>query len=160
MAAPAISASTRYFLPGTTKVLILPAVASLAVGPTRAEINAGLDVSGEVAAISGWSITSENMATPDLGKRFNSQVTGRLTAADSSLTFWADKTGADIRDSLVLDQSTYVVFLDGGDVTGSTMDTYKSVVSSVGKVREIEGAGRIEIRFSIRDYSEDKAVPA
>ena len=160
MSAPAISASTRYFLPGTTKVLILPAVANLATGPTRAEINAGLDVSEEVAAISGFMISSDNVPTPDLGKRFVKQVTGRLTAADSSITFWSDKTGADIRDHLAIDQETFVAFLDGGDVTGSPMDTYKVTVSSVGKPREIEGAGRLETKFSIRDYSENLAVPA
>lgn len=160
MAAPEITASTRYFLPGTTKVLLLPTVANLATGPTRAEINAGLDISEEIASISGWQISSATVATPDLGKRFTPQVTGRLTAADSSLTCWADKTGADIRDEVTIDQEIYVVFLDGGDVPGSPMDTYKSVVSSVGKVREIEGAGRIDVRFSIRDYSEDLAVPA
>ena len=160
MPAPEITASTRYFLPGTTKVLILPAVASMVTGPTRANINAGLDVSDEVAAIGGWMITSENTPTPDLGGRFVKQVSGRLTAANSSLTFWADKMGVDIRAELAIDQETFVVFLDGGDVEDAPMDVYKVNVSSVGKLREIEGAGRVECAFSIRDFVENLQVPA
>lgn len=160
MAAPKIAASSRYFLPGVTKIITVPTIANLAAGPTRAEINAGTDVSDEVAAINGWAITSQNHATPDLGKRFVAQVTGRLTAADSAITFWADKTGNDIRDILAIDQATNVVFLDGGDVAGSPMDAYKVTVSSVGKIREIEGAGRIDVRFTIRDFAENLAVPA
>lgn len=160
MSAPEITASTRYFLTGTTKVLFLPVVASMTTGPTRANINAGLDISEEIASISGWNISSSSVATPDLGKRFTPQVNGRLTAADSGLTCWADKTGQDIRQEVALDQEVFVVFLDGGDVPGSPMDVYKSVVSSVGKLREIEGAGRVDVKFSIRDYVEDLLVPA
>jgi hypothetical protein len=160
MPTPAITASTRYFLPGTTKIYIVPTIANLTTGPTRAELTAGLDVSEEVAAINGWSISSDNVATPDLGKRFVPQVSGRLNAADSSLMFWADKAGADIRAEITIDQETNVVFLDGGDVTGSPMAAYKVKVSSVAPVREIEGAGRIDAKFSIRDYNEDLTVPA
>lgn len=158
MPASALAAATRYFLPGTTKVLILPAVTNLT--PTRVQIDAGTDVSGHVAAIDGWLINSESVPTPDLGVRFVKQVTGRLTAADSSITFWTDVAGVDIRDELTLDQETYVVFMDGGDVEASFMDVYQVTVASVGKVREIEGAGRIQVRFTIRDYNEDVAIPA
>lgn len=160
MSATKMAATTRFFLPGTTKIIIVPTVASLAVGPTRIELNAGTDISDEVAGISGWMISSESQATPDLGARFVKQVTGRLTAADSSITTWSDKTGEDIREVLTLDQETNVVFLDGGDVAGSPMDVYKVVVASLGKVRELEGSGRIESRFTIRDFAENLAVPA
>ena len=160
MAAPEIAASTRYFLPGTTKVLILPTVANLVTGPTRVEIDAGLDISEEIASITGWMVSGATVPTPDLGKRFTGQVNGRLTAADSGLTCWADKTGQDIRQELTIDQETYVVFFDGGNVPGSPMDVYKSVVLSVGKPREIEGAGRVDVKFSIRDYVENLVVPA
>jgi hypothetical protein len=160
MAATPITASTRYFLPGTTKVYLLDTVADMAVGPTRTELDAGVDISEEIASISGWTITADNVQTPDLGKRFNSQVSGRLNAADSSLTCWADKTGQDIRQEVAVDDEKYVVFLDGGDVSASPMDVYKCAVSSVGKVREIEGAGRLDVGFSIRAYAENLAVPA
>lgn len=160
MAAPAITASTRYFLPGTTKVYLLDTVADMAVGPTRAELDAGLDISEEIAGITGFQITGQSVPTPDLGKEFTPQVNGRLTASDSRLTCWADVTGADIRAEVAVRDEKYVVILDGGDVPASTMDCYKTSVMSVGKIREIEGAGRLDVGFSIRDYVENVAVPA
>jgi hypothetical protein len=160
MAATPITASTRYFLPGTTKVYLLDTVADMTTGPSRAELDAGLDISEEVAAITGWAISGATVPTPDLGKRFTPQVSGRLTAADSGLTCWADKTGVDIRAEVAIDDEKFVVFLDGGDVTGSPMDVYQTTCLSVGKLREIEGAGRIDVQFSIRDYAENLAVPA
>lgn len=158
MPATPIAVSTRYFLPGTTKVLVLPAVTNMI--PTRAQINAGTDISEEIAAIAGWLITSETVDTPDLGGRFVKKVNGRLTAADSGFTCWADVAGVDIRDLLTIDQETHIVFMDGGDVEDSFMDVYKVSIASVGKVREIEGAGRIEVKSTIRDFNEDVPIPA
>lgn len=160
MATPQITASTRYFLPGTTKVYLLDTIADIAVGPTRAEMDAGLDISEEIAGITGWTVTGATVPTPDLGKRFTPQVSGRLSAADSSLTCWADKMGADIRAEVGIDDEKFVVFLDGGDVVGAPMDVYQTAVLSVGKLREIEGAGRVDVQFSIRDYAENLTVPA
>lgn len=159
MSATEIQATNRYFLPETTKVISVPAVNALATGPTRTELDAGTDLSNEIAAIAGWMISSENQTAPDLGRRFAQQINGRLTAAESSITFWADKTGNDVRELLALDQETFIVFLDGGDVPASPMDVYKVKVSSVGKVREIEGIGRIEVKFTIQAYSENLSVP-
>ena len=159
MPATPIAASTRYFLPGTTKVLILPAVTNMT--PTRVQINAGVDVSEEIASISGWAITSETVATPDLGVRFVKQVSGRLTAAVSGLQFYLDKTGAaDIRTELEIDQEVFVVFMDGGDVEDSLMDVYEVNVASLAKLREIENVGRLDSRFTIRDFNENVAIPA
>lgn len=154
------NATDRYFLPGVTKCIIVPTVASMTIGPTRTELTAGTDVSDEIAAITGWAIMSEQQATADLGKRFVSQVPGRLTASDSGITFWADKAGDDVRSLLELDQDTYVVWMDGGDVAASPMDVFKVTVSQVAKVREIEGVGRIDTKFVIRAYGENIDIPA
>lgn len=160
MPTPAITASTRYFLPGTTKVYLLDLVADLAVGPTRAELDAGVDISEEIAAITGFNISGATIPTPDLGKRFNAQVSGRLSASDSRLTVYADKTGQDVRQEVAIDDEKYVVFMDGGDVASSPMDVYQCQCLSVGRMRELEGVGRLDIGFSIRDYAEDLVVPA
>lgn len=159
MPATPIAATTRYFLPGTTKIIVVPTITNLVTGPTRIELNAGTEVADEVASISGWQITSETVPTPDLGKRFVSQVTGRLTAANSMLQFYADKAGEDVRELLTLDQETHIVFLDGGDVEDYPMDVFKVTVASVGKPREIEGVGRVDVAFTIRDFSENLDVP-
>jgi hypothetical protein len=158
MPATAMAAASRYFQPGTTKVIVIPSIASLSAGATRAEINAGTDVSGDVAAINGFTINSAQLDTPDLGKRFTSRIPARLTADDSSVTFYADVTGADIRAVLTRDQNTYLGIMDGGDVVGRKADYFSVVVSSVGKVRDMEDAPRLTVSFSIKDYGENKSI--
>lgn len=160
MPATAIAAATRYFQPGTTKVVILPSIASLSAGATRGEINAGTDVSGDVAAINGFQINSNQIDTPDLGGRFTKRVPGRLAADDSAITFYADVAGADIRTVLSRDQNTYVGIMDGGDVSGRKADYFQVTVASVGKVRDLEDAPRLTVTFTIRDYGENKTIPA
>jgi hypothetical protein len=152
--------ATRYFQPGTTVVVVVPSVASLASGATRAEINAGTDVSGDVAAINGFGVTSNQIDTPDLGGRFTKRVPGRLVAEDSSMVFYAGVTGADVRTVLTRDQNTYVAIFDGGDVAGRKYDIFKVTVGSVSKNRELEDAPRITASFTITDYAENIAVPA
>jgi hypothetical protein len=160
MPATAIAAANRYFQPGTTKVIVIPSIASLTAGATRGEINAGTDVSGDVAAINGFQITSNQIDTPDLGGRFTKRVPGRLAADDSSITFYADVTGADIRTVLTRDLNTYIGLMDGGDVAGRKADYFQVRVASVGKVRDLEDAPRLTVTFTIRDYGENKTIPA
>lgn len=160
MPATAIAAASRYFQPGTTKVLVLPSLASLTAGATRAEINAGTDVSGDVAAINGFTVTTAQIDTPDLGKRFTGRIPGRLTADDSSVTFYADVTGADVRTVLTRDLNTFIAIMDGGDVAGRKADYFQVTVGSVGKVRDMEDAPRLTVTFTIRDFGENKTVPA
>lgn len=160
MPATAMAAASRYFQPGTTKVLVIPSIASLTAGATRTEINAGTDVSGDVAAINGFTVTSAQIDTPDLGGRFTKRVPGRLTADDSSITFYADVTGSDIRNVLSRDQQTNLGIMDGGDVAGRKADYFAVTVASVGKVRDMEDSPRLTVTFTIRDYGENKTVPA
>lgn len=160
MPAPAMAAATRYFQPGTTKVVVVPAIASLTAGATRAEINAGTDVSGDVAAITGFQVTSNQIDTPDLGGRFTRRVPGRLAADDSSITFYASIDGADVRTVLARDQVTFLAIMDGGDVPGRKADYFKVVVAAVGKVRDMEDAPRLTVSFTISDYGENKTIPA
>lgn len=158
MPATPMAAASRYFQPGTTKIIVIPSIASLTTGATRAEINAGTDVSGDVAAINGFMVSSAQIDTPDLGGRFVKRVPGRLNADDSSITFFADVTGTDVRTVLARDQQTNIGIMDGGDVVGRKADYFAVTVASVGKVRDMEDAPRITVTFSIRDYGENKAI--
>ncbi len=160
MPATPITPATRFFAPGVTKVYVVATIASLAA-PTRLELDAGTDVSTDVAAIAGFSVSSEFIDTPDLGSRFVGKVPGRITANDSTITFYGDKLGADIRAELTQDMDTHVVILDGGDVSSTgKMDVYKVTVASVGKVRSVDDVLKLDVAFSIRDYEENIAVPA
>lgn len=159
MVAPSIAAATRYFQPGTTKIVVIPSIASLSAGATRLEINAGSDVSLDVAAINGFMVASNQIDTPDLGGRFVKRVPGRLNADDSSINFYASVEGADIRTVLQRDQNTYIGIFDGGDVAGRKADYFQVTVASVGKVRDMEDAPRLTVTFTIRDYGENKTLP-
>ena len=161
MATPQITASTRYFDVGTTKVYFLPAVADIDA-PTRIELDAGTDLSREIAEIDGWNVTSNQIQTPDFATRFVSQIAGRIEAADSSLTFYASEDSVDVRAILPRDTDGFILWMDGGDIPGNKMDCYPVTVRSVSKMRSAGSeAARIMVGFSItREPSEDITVPA
>ncbi|MGW0599962.1 phage tail tube protein [Streptomyces sp. NPDC002776] len=155
-----INASVRYYRRGTTKVLWVPAIANKN-SPTRAEINAGTALEGETGAMSGWQTTSGTVPTPALGSRFTPVVGGEITAADSSLTFWASKNGTDVRSLLIREAPGFIVWMDEGDVAGQTMDVYPVTVTSQAKVRELDQAAQIMAQFAITsEPAENVTIPA
>ncbi|MEV8636513.1 hypothetical protein AB0395_33185 [Streptosporangium sp. NPDC051023] len=161
MAATPIVASTRYINPETTKVLWLPSVANKNA-VTRAEINAGTDLTRELADNSGWVVTSNQSDAPDMGSKFTGKVSGRTTADDSSLSMYASKNGVDARSLMPRDTSGTVVWMDGGDVPGQPMDVFPVTVSSVGKPRSVgDEVARITFSYAITSApAENVTIPA
>ncbi|MBZ6175599.1 hypothetical protein KVH22_30050 [Streptomyces olivaceus] len=158
MATP-IQASVRYYRRGVTKVLWVPTVATLSA-PTRPELTAATDLADEVSAMSGWQTTSGTVPTPALGSRFTPVVNGEITAPDSSLTFWASKTAADVRTLLIREAVGVIAWLDEGDVPGQTMDLFRVSVSAASKVRELDGAAQIMAQFAITaEPAENVEIP-
>lgn len=159
----ALPASTRFFAPKITKIWFLPTIASAALAATRAEITAGTDLSSEVADMSGWNVGSEQIATPGLSA-FTGSVPGRKTVDASSITFYADKLGADVRAVLTEDLDGFILIADAGDIpTTGKMDVFPIRVASVGKARHVTGstAHQLTATFSItRPPAADVAIPA
>lgn len=163
MATPSITRSTRYTSAGVTKVYYLPTVAATNLTPTRPEMNAGTDLSLEVADWAGWTVTSNKIETPDLGSLFTGQIPGKTTAADSSITFYASKDGNDVRGLLPRNTSGYVMFCDGGDIAANKAAVYPVTVMSNAFERAVKGteADKIMVQFSITHQpSEGVTVPA
>lgn len=163
MPATAIAAVSRYWPVGTTKWVFATSVASyLSPGPTRAEINAGTDISGEVADISGFTVSSNQIDTPDVNSRFRSKIPGPIEAEDSSLTLYADPSGVDARALFPRDVTGFIIRMDGGDVAGRKMSVFPVKVASQNKLMGTdEEAARIEISFTItRIPAEDLTIPA
>ncbi|MEU5284121.1 hypothetical protein AB0G97_08890 [Streptomyces sp. NPDC020755] len=155
-----IQASVRYYRRGITRVLWVPTIAAPA-SPTRAELSAGTALEGETGAMDGWQTTSETVPTPALGSRFTPVVGGAITAADSSLTFWASKTGDDVRALLVREAVGFIVWMDEGDVPTQTMDVYPVTVTAQAKVRELDSAAQIMCQFAITSEPEENVtIPA
>ncbi|WP_236241164.1 hypothetical protein [Streptomyces sp. CC228A] len=159
MATP-INASTRYYRRGITKVLWVPSIASKSA-PTRAELDAGTALEGETGAMAGWQTTSATVPTPALGSRFTPVVGGEITAADSSLTFWASRDGDDVRTLLTREATGFIVWMDEGDVATQTMDVFPVTVTSQAKVRELDTAAQIMAQFAITsEPAENVTIPA
>jgi len=155
--------TTRYFAPEITKVIWFDAD-GLAdyTNPTHAEIEAGVFIQDEIAALSGWLTTSASIETPDMGSRFKKKIGGRTDIADSSLTFYADQRGVDVRTLAARGDRGFIAFMDGGYVTGQPMDIYPVFVASIGKDRSTDDkAAQLQIQYTITSVpAEDVEIPA
>lgn len=161
MAAPAITASTRYTSQGTTKFYWVPTIASPS-SPTRAELNAGTDLSPQLADASGWAVKTNQIKMNDVSSRVETQIPGNITLEDSSLTMYMSKNGVDARSLMPRDATGFIVVLDGGDVTSNKCDVYPVTVSAVSKQRQAKGtaADTLMISFAITSLpSENVTVP-
>jgi hypothetical protein len=164
MVATPITAAVRYIHPGVSKMYFLTTVANANLQATRSELNAGTDLSPELAATTGWNVRSNIVDTPDLATTFIGKIIGRTTAEDSTATFYMTKTGADALRSL-LPRGTvgFVVFCWGGDVTGNLADTFPVTVAGIPKEVNLasEDPARVMVQFAItRVPAIDWALPA
>jgi hypothetical protein len=162
MVAPALTASTRFIAPETTKIYWVDTIANKN-SPTRAELNAGTDVTGEVSDAAGWELAADNVATPDGGSKFTSQVSGRINPPDTSLACYASSDTLDIRDLLARDDAGFIVILHGGDITAQKMTVWPVRVRSVSAPVDFpaSAASMINVQFSITSVpAENVAIPA
>lgn len=158
----ALPTSTRFYAPNVTKVWFVPTIASTALEVTRAELTAGTDLSDEVADLSGWNVTGEDIATPGLSD-FTGSVPGRTSVEASSITFYADEDGVDARTVLTPGLSGYIVIADAGDIAGGVCDVFPVRVKAVGKPRTVTGsnAHHVTVGFSTpRKPAVDVDLPA
>lgn len=163
MATPSITRSTRYTSQAITRCYYLPVISATNLTPTRSEMNAGTNLSPELFDWSGWTVTGTMIPTPDLSTAFESSIIGKTTAAASSITFYMDRAGVDVRGLLPRGTTGYIMFCDGGDVAGNKADVYPITVTSDGKERAAKGdqADKIMVSFAISAVpAENITVPA
>jgi len=158
----ALPATERFFAPEISKVIFVPVIAAATRIPVRAEITAGTDLTDEIADLDGWNVAAAMINTPDLGNRFVSQIGGRLNAAQSAITFWADLGGDDVRAVLPRGTKGFILFADHGDTAGLPADVFPVQVTSLGKVRSVGDQGfQITVQFAItKPPAEDIVLPA
>lgn len=161
MPTPAITASTRYFPRGTSKCYYVPSIAASTLTPTRAELNAGTDLSPQLADWSGFSVTGEQIDTPDLATTFNSKIPGATSAEESSLTMYSSKDGVDSRTLLARSVTGYIVWMPGGDVSGYKASVWPVTVTSNSEVIASDDAGKRNIQFAVTALpQENVTIPA
>jgi hypothetical protein len=159
MAPTPLSATLRYIPPGTRKIYWVTTIATY-TSPTRVELDAGVDLSAEISEMSGFSVTSDSVDTPDLSSRFTSKIPGRITADDSSMSFYASSNSSDVRTVLPRDTTGFVVILPEGDVTGQKMDVFPAKVASAAVDTAMEDPGKINIQFTVtRVPAQNVAIP-
>lgn len=161
MPAPSIAPAERYFPTGNTEYAFCPAIANKNA-PTRAELNAGTDLSYDTNEVEGWMVQSDLIDTPDLGTLFVSQIGGRITAEASSLTLYASLNGVDVRGLLPRGTTGFMVRHDSGDVPTRKMDVFPVRVTSLGKdMGTGDGAATIKVSFAITsEPAENVTIPA
>lgn len=147
MPPPTLTPTVRYFPPGIRKVYWMPTTANY-LAPTRAELNAGTDLSPEVDTMTGWSVTSAAVDVPDMGSRFTSQVPGRLTSATNDITLYNSQNSADARSLLTRDTNGFIVLLWEGDVTGQFMDVFPVRVMAQAVDSTVEDPGKTTYSFA------------
>lgn len=161
MAPSPLSETTRYIAPEVTKTYWLPTIADTA-SPTRVEIDAGTDLTAEVAAADGWQVGADRVAVPDLGTKFTGRISGRVNPGDAQMTFYASQDTADIRDLLARGDSGYIYIADGGDVAGQKARVFSVDVSAVTPTLDVAGteASRVMVDFSVKAVVEETTIPA
>jgi hypothetical protein len=160
MPAPPLIPSTRYFPPGTRQVTWVPTMANY-LAPTRAELNSGTDVTAQVSALNGFSVTANMVDAPDLGGKFVSQVGGRLTAGASDITTYLSSNSIDARTLWPRGATGNVVVFWEGDVPGNKMSVFPTTVVSQAPDTATDNLGTMTFSFApTRVPAEMLVVPA
>jgi hypothetical protein len=147
MAATPLTPTLRYYPPGIRRIYWLPACANY-LAPTRAELDAGTDLSAEVSALTGWSVTSATVDTPDMGSRFTSQIPGALTSASNDITVYTSSNSNDARTLLLRDTNGFVVLMWEGDFAGQRMDVFPVRVTAQAMDSAVANPGAVTISFA------------
>lgn len=161
MAATPIGTALRYIPEGVRHFNFLPSVATLA-SPTRAEINAGTDLTPQVAGFGNWGIVSSPVSTPDLASTFVTSIPGLLTVDGTTIDMYADSTSSDARSLMPRNASGFILVLPEGDTAGRKMDVFPVKVASAEKMASIGGnPATISFTFTITSApAENVTVPA
>jgi hypothetical protein len=160
MAPPKLNVTSRYVSEGTRKIYFVTTIATQA-SPSRAEINAGTDLTDEIAEMSGFAVSSDQAEVPDMASRFTGKIPGRITADDSSIRFYASSNSNDVRTVLPRDTAGFVLTLWEGDVPTQKMDVWPVKVGSAAVQPTIDDPASILVQFTItRIPSQNVTIPA
>jgi|SRR5581483_6174450 len=153
MAPPPLNPTRRYYPAGTRKCYFLATCANY-LAPTRAELNAGVDLSGEMESVTGFSLTSAMVNVPDMGSRFVSQIPGALESSKNDITFYQDLQSQDVRQIFAIGVTGFICMLWDGDISGRLMDVFPVQVASVAPDPAVTKGATLSVDFA------PSAVPA
>lgn len=110
---------------GVTKYKWATAVASKAA-PTRAEINAAIDLTTKLTELTGLTSTRTSVDRPDMDTKFTKKVAGVDEVPDIAFTFHDDDDSVTtgIRNALAEGTNGFLLVLTYGDVPTKTMQVW------------------------------------
>ncbi|AEA27922.1 hypothetical protein Psed_5795 [Pseudonocardia dioxanivorans CB1190] len=160
MTAEPINVGEKYSaLDGLTYVYV-PTIAAGTLIPTRTEIDDGVDLSTEVIEWEGFEITSDGIELKGL-KRFKGEIPGMMSAAESSLTLYADRGNDDVSSILPRDTAGFILRMPVGDVPTKKMSVWPIRVKSLTPVFSTEAATAYKVAMSITaEPNESVTIPA
>jgi hypothetical protein len=157
-----IPESTRFYAPPVTKYRWLPAIAAATFVPVYAEWDAGTDLSDEVAEVNGFTVTDEAIATPGLSS-FTGSVPGRTSVDRSSIAFYADLAGQDVRTVLDEGDEGFLCICPAGDAAGKLMSVFKTRLGAFGEPFPVTGSNAHQLIVPVhilRKPARDVVIPA
>lgn len=138
----------RFFRRGRSAVKFAPSVAGNS--PTRAEITAGLDVTGQVADLAGFNLSNSPIETPDLATTFNSQIKGPDATDTSTLTFYDDDVSSTIRTTMAKDVTGVILLFPYGDISTKRVEKWPVVSTGVNDEWSLDAnAARFVIGYAV-----------
>lgn len=130
----------RFMQMGTTDVwfttALVPAAPSVA---TLINVSNGINVTGQLSDITGFSFDNTPIDTPDMSQTLITKIPGEDVVADSSMGFYEDTTTNPIKTKLAKGTSGYVVIFatgahggaaDNAPTIGDIVDVWPVLVSS------------------------------
>lgn len=132
-----LAATTRYIHPGQTAIYWVTTIATIAT-PTRVEIDAGIDLTQQVATVVGWRAARRVRAIPAYGDDFEVALEGLRYVDDSRLAFYGHRTGPGVVATISEGSVGHIVMIYGGDAGGNPMDVWPVRVACYGRGIELD----------------------
>ncbi|MGH3096945.1 MAG: hypothetical protein ACRDMV_13220 [Streptosporangiales bacterium] len=158
------TAGHRYLPSGVRQYYWVDTIADISA-PIRSELDAGTDLTAELADMGGFTVSSKPVDAPDLASRFTSKVPGMIEADDSSLNIYLSKEGgSDVRTLLPRDTEGYIVVFPEGDDSSSgskTLDVFPVTVSEQSLQPDFDKPGVVVIGFTVTaEPKQNIVIPA
>jgi hypothetical protein len=141
-------------------LLFLPVVAASTDLPTRAEIDAGTDLTTEVESWEGFDVEAGEFEVKSLS-RFSGSIPGRVSITPGTLMMHADRGGDDVADVLPDGTTGAIVFMPSGDVPGGRMSVWPIRVNRLTELFNMEGPNSLRVKFTHPRLPKERvAIPA
>lgn len=143
-------ANVRFMRKGITKFYFVPVITAQAAA-TAAQINAGVNISPQVAEVSGFSFTNNPIAAPDMDSAFVSQISGEDTVEASSTTMYDLQDNTTIKAGLAKGTGGYMVIFYSGllGATPAIGDKYEAWPVEIASNSRMYSAGNEAAQYMV-----------